>query len=77
MNYYAIYDAQTDVLIAEGTARECRNKLGCASMDTFYALASRSLRGINKTYKVVVKKGGETNYPVLGHKDPIHNTTQN
>ena len=24
----------------------------------------------NKSYKVVVKKGGESNYPVLGRKDP-------
>ena len=30
MNYYAIYDAKSGALLAEGTARECRRKLGCA-----------------------------------------------
>ena len=70
MNYYAIYDAKTEELLAEGNSRECRETLGCSSMDTFYALVNRSRRGINKSYKVVVKKGGESNYPVLGRKDP-------
>lgn len=23
-------------------------------------------------YKVIIKKGGETDYPVLGENDPIH-----
>lgn len=23
-------------------------------------------------YKVIIKKGGETDYPVLGEDDPIH-----
>lgn len=66
MNYYAIYDARTDELLAEGNARECRDKLGCSSMDTFYALANRARRGINKRYRVVIKKGGQVDYPVLG-----------
>lgn len=70
MNYYEIYDKATDILIAKGTAKECRESLGCASMDSFYALANRSRRGINKTYRVVIKKGGETDYPVLGPKTP-------
>lgn len=56
LNYYAIFDALTDELIAEGNARECKEKLGYSSIDTFYALVSRSNRGLNKSYKVVVKK---------------------
>lgn len=68
MKYYAIYDARSDTLLAEGTARECRKKLGCSSIDTFYALISRSHRGINKKYRVEIKNGGETDYPVLGAK---------
>lgn len=68
MNYYEIYDRESDVLLAFGTARECRKQLGCASMDTFYALASRSIRGINKMYRVVKKRGSETDYPVLGEE---------
>lgn len=71
MNYYAIYDAKSGSLLAEGTARECRRKLGCASLDSFYALANRSARGINKKYKVVCKKGGETDYPVLNEREKV------
>lgn len=70
MNYYEIYDRYSDELLARGTARECRDQLGCASMDSFYALANRSKRGINKGYRVVILKGGETDYPVLGADGP-------
>lgn len=69
MNYYAIYRSSTGELLAEGTAKECRKKLGCASIDSFYALANRSIRGINKAYTVIKKKGGETDYPVLGPEE--------
>lgn len=72
MNYYEVYLAESGALLARGTARECKKQLGCASMDSFYALANRSLRGINKKYTVVIKKGGETDYPVLGANDPIY-----
>lgn len=66
MNYYEVYSAITGELLAKGTARECRKQLGCASLDSFYALANRSRRGVNKRYEVIIKKGGETDYPVLG-----------
>lgn len=72
MNYYAVYDAKTGILLAEGNAVECRRKLKCSSLDTFYALVNRAKRGINKKYKVVIRKGGEVDYPVLGKNDPIH-----
>ena len=72
MNYYAIYDSTTGVLLAEGNSVECKRKLGCSSMDTFYALVNRSRRGINHKYKVVIKKGGDVDYPVLGKKDPMY-----
>lgn len=72
MNYYAVYDRYSDELLAEGTARECMKALGCASLDSFYALANRSRRGINKKYRVVIKKGGEVDYPVLGKGSPVH-----
>lgn len=71
MNYYAIYDAYSGELLAEGSANECRKQLGCASLDSFYALANRSRRRINKKYRAVIKKGGEVDYPVLGKDDPI------
>ena len=70
MNYYEIYDRYSGELLARGTARECREQLGWASMDSFYALANRSKRGINKNYRVVILKGGETDYPVLGADGP-------
>ena len=72
MNYYAVYSAKTGDLLAEGTARECRKKLGNASLDSFYAMVNRAKRGINKSYRVVIKKGGETDYPVLGKHDPMY-----
>ena len=72
MNYYEVYLADNGCLVARGTARECKKQLGCSSLDTFYALANRSIRGINKKYTVIRKKGGETDYPVLGDNDPIH-----
>lgn len=71
MNYYAIYDAYSGELLAEGNAEECRKQLGCASLDSFYALANRSRRGINRKYRAIIKKGGEVDYPVLGKDDPI------
>ncbi len=76
MNYYAIYNAEGTVLLAEGTARECKKKLGCASIDSFYALANRSRRGINKKYKVVIKSGGNVLYPTLGKDDPVFDMTE-
>lgn len=63
MNYYEIYDRYSGELLAKGTAKECRRQLGCASKDSFYALANRARRGINKKYRVVIKKGGEVEYP--------------
>ena len=77
MNYYAIYDAKSGRLLAEGNARECQKKLGCSSIDTFYTLANRARRGINKKYKVVIKKGGEVDYPVLDKKDPLYEIHKN
>ena len=71
MKYYEIHDRQTGKLLARGNARECRRQLGCASIDSFYALANRSLRGINQKYAVKIFKGGEVEYPVLGQNDPI------
>ena len=73
MNYYEVYDRFSDELLAKGTARECRKQLGCASIDSFYALANRSRRGINNSYRVVILKGGETDYPVLGENGPDRN----
>ena len=72
MNYYEIYDRYSDELLARGTARECRKQLGCASLDSFYALANRARRGINKTYRVVIKKGGQADYPVNAKDDPLY-----
>lgn len=72
MNYYVIYDSRTGVLLAEGNSLECKRKLGCSSMDTFYALVNRSRRGIKHKYKVVIKKGGDVDYPVLGKSDPMY-----
>ena len=71
MNYYEVYYAKTGELLARGTAKECRRQLKCASLDSFYALANRAIRGINGKYIVTKKKGGETDYPVLGKGDGV------
>ena len=70
MKYYEIYDAETNELITRGNSWECREALGCSSLDTFYALANRARRGINRKYRVIIKKGGIADYPVLGQYDP-------
>ena len=72
MNYYEIYDRYSGELLTRGNAAECRKALGCASLDSFYALANRARRGINKKYRVVIKKGGQADYPVLGKDDPLY-----
>ena len=72
MNYYEIYDRYSGELLTRGNAAECRKALGCASLDGFYALANRARRGINKKYRVVIKKGGQVDYPVLGKDDPLY-----
>lgn len=59
-------------LLTRGNAAECRKAIGCASLDSFYALANRARRGINKKYRVVIKKGGQVDYPVLGKDDPFY-----
>ena len=45
MNYYEIYDRYSGELLTRGNAAECRKALGCASLDSFYALANRARRG--------------------------------
>ena len=72
MNYYEVRSKQTGELLAKGNAVECKRALGCASLDSFYALANRSLRGANGLYDVVKMKGSETDYPVLGKADPMY-----
>lgn len=75
--YYEIYDRKNGLLICKGTSRECKEALGCSSMDSFYALANRSRRGKNRSYIVAIKKGGETDYPVLGPDTPsLHNVKE-
>ena len=71
MKYYEVYDATGERLLAHGNSRECMKILKCKSMDSFYALVNRSIRGINKKYKVIIRLGGDTEYPVLGKYDPV------
>ena len=58
MNYYEIYDRYSGELLTRGNAAECRKALGCASLDSFYALANRARRGINKNIGLSSKKAG-------------------
>ncbi len=72
MNYYEVYDRHSGELLAKGTARECRKILGLASVDGFYCIVRQARKGISNKYRIVVMKGGETDYPVLGKDSPIH-----
>ena len=36
------------------------------------SLGKQARRGINKKYRVVIKKGGQVDYPVLGKDDPLY-----
>ena len=72
MNYYEVYDRHSGELLAKGTARECRKILGLANVGSFYATVRQARKGISNKYRAVVMKGGETDYPVLGKDNPIH-----
>ena len=55
MNYYEIYDRYSGELLTRGNAAECRKALGCASLDSFYALANRARLSLIR--KSVVLRG--------------------
>ena len=76
MKYYEIYHKESNVLLAKGTARECRKIMGCSTIDTFYSLVSHVRTGRNNLYRVVTKESWETDYPVLGKKDPVLDLTE-
>ena len=72
MNYYEVCDRHSGELLAKGTARECGKILGLANVGSFYATAMQARKGISNKYRIVVMKGGDTDYPVLGKDSPIH-----
>lgn len=60
--YYAVYLRETDELLASGTSAEVTKQLKLASVDSFYCLVSRCLKGKNKKYEVLVEDI-EDNWP--------------
>lgn len=53
MKYYTIYSAKTDEVVAHGTAADCTVQLEMASVNSFYAMVSRVMAGLNKKYIIV------------------------
>lgn len=49
--YYTVYNKQDEV-IAHGNSIKCAEQLGM-SIDVFFCMVSRVLKGKNKKYKVV------------------------
>jgi len=50
--YYTIYDAESDEVIAHGTARECAKKMNL-TIESFYCAVGRARSGKRKKYVVV------------------------
>ena len=50
--FYTIYDKNDDI-VCSGNSDQCAAALGCKSVDSFYCLVSRCLRGTEKKYTVV------------------------
>ena len=53
MRFYTVYDAKDDTIVASGSASECTDQLDFKSLDSFYCMISRVLKGQNRKYKVV------------------------
>lgn len=59
MNYYAVYLAKSDKLVACGTSRECQRQLGLASVKSFYSMVSRVKKGANQKYEIYTEEDAE------------------
>lgn len=52
-NYYTVYDAKTDVIVASGTAVECAKTMD-RSLASFYCTVSRNRSGKHHKYSIVI-----------------------
>lgn len=78
MKYYAIYDSETDELLATGTSEQCRRALGFSSRNSFYSVVCRSRKGTNKKYEVTVlqENGYENDYTEEAEWENVKNASE-
>lgn len=67
--WYTIYDADTDDLIACGSARDCANIMG-TSVSNIHSLISRVKSGYNRKYTIVREDLAEGTYEVYNPDPP-------
>lgn len=58
MNYYTVYNAKTDEVVAGGTARECAKQMK-RSLASFYCTVSRNRSGKHHKYTVVIDQDAD------------------
>ena len=58
MNYYTVYNAKTDEVVACGTARECAKQMK-RSLSSFYCTISRNRSGKHHKYSVVIDQNAD------------------
>lgn len=54
MSWYTVYGAQTDELLACGSAAKCARTLGLA-LASFYSALSRTRKGLNQKYHIMTE----------------------
>lgn len=50
--YYTIYLTKTDEIVASGTGKECMKQLNKKTLNSFYSLVSKSLKGVREKYTI-------------------------
>ena len=68
MNYYTVYDPDTDEILARGTAKECAGTLGFVSTKSFRTMVSRIEEGKSSRYAVVVDRDLPENWDGLSRQ---------
>ena len=58
-NFYMVYRAADDKILATGTSRECAKQMGLTGPNCFLSLVSKTRKGKIKKYEIVVEKEGE------------------
>lgn len=53
-NTYVVYDQETDIILAKGSAWECASQMKM-TIRSFYSMVSKVKRGLQTKYEVEVK----------------------
>ena len=52
--FYMVYLAKDDTIVATGSSEECAKQMGLKNNQAFRDIVSKSKRGINKKYEVII-----------------------